>query len=122
MQFGSAGTCGGASRASRKAMLPVFESTNGLLFYPVHYEELETSPNIFYTGATTNQKIVPAVEYLLAEGKAKFNLMGSGYVFPRTSNLIINKQLEAAGIEAVGEEYTPPGHTEYSAVISNTGR
>ena len=81
---------GGWTSASRKAMLPVFESTNGLLFYPVQYEGLETSPNIFYTGATTNQQIVPAVEYLLKEGKTKFYLLGSGYVFPRTSNLIIN--------------------------------
>ena len=109
---------GGWTSASRKAMLPVFESTNGLLFYPVQYEGLESSPNIFYTGATTNQQIVPAVEYLLAEGKTKFYLLGSDYVFPRTSNLIINKQLEASGLEAVGEEYTPLGHTEYSTVIS----
>jgi len=109
---------GGWTSASRKAMLPVFESNNGLLFYPVQYEGLETSPNIFYTGATTNQQIVPAVEYLLAQGKTRFYLLGSDYVFPRTSNLIINKQLEAAGIEAVGEEYTPLGHTEYSTVIT----
>ena len=109
---------GGWTSASRKAMLPVFEANNGLLFYPVQYEGLETSPNIFYTGATTNQQIVPAVEYLLNEGKTKFYLLGSDYVFPRTSNLIINKQLEAAGLEAVGEEYTPLGHTEYSTVIS----
>ena len=93
---------GGWTSASRKAMLPVFESNNGLLFYPVQYEGLETSPNIFYTGATTNQQIVPAVEYLLEQGKTKFYLLGSDYVFPRTSNLIINKQLTAAGIEAVG--------------------
>ena len=109
---------GGWTSASRKAMLPVFEANNGLLFYPVQYEGLETSPNIFYTGATTNQQIVPAVEYLLGEGKTKFYLLGSDYVFPRTSNLIINKQLAAAGIEAVGEEYTPLGHTEYSTVIA----
>ena len=109
---------GGWTSASRKAMLPVFEANNGLLFYPVQYEGLETSPNIFYTGATTNQQIVPAIEYLLSEGKAKFYLLGSDYVFPRTSNLIINKQLAAAGIEAVGEEYTPLGHTEYSTVIT----
>ena len=109
---------GGWTSASRKAMLPVFESNNGLLFYPVQYEGLETSPNIFYTGATTNQQIVPAVEYLLEQGKTKFYLLGSDYVFPRTSNLIINKQLTAAGIEAVGEEYTPLGHTEYSTVIA----
>ena len=109
---------GGWTSASRKAMLPVFEQNNGLLFYPVQYEGLETSPNIFYTGATTNQQIVPAIEYLLADGKTKFYLLGSDYVFPRTSNLIINKQLAAAGLEAVGEEYTPLGHTEYSTVIT----
>ncbi|MBM3941385.1 MAG: urea ABC transporter substrate-binding protein [SAR202 cluster bacterium] len=104
--------------ASRKAVLPVFESNNGLLFYPVQYEGLETSPNIFYTGATTNQQIVPAVEYLLGQGKKRFFLLGSDYVFPRTSNLIINRQLEGSGLKAVGEEYTPLGHTEYSTVIS----
>ena len=109
---------GGWTSASRKAMLPVFEGNNGLLFYPVQYEGLESSPNIFYTGATTNQQIVPAVEYLLEQGKTKFFLLGSGYVFPRTSNLIINKQLEAAGLTAVGEEYTPLVHTEYSTVIA----
>jgi urea transport system substrate-binding protein len=109
---------GGWTSASRKAMLPVFEANNGLLFYPVQYEGLETSPNIFYTGATTNQQIVPAVEYLIEQGKEKFYLLGSDYVFPRTSNLIINKQLAAAGLEAVGEEYTPLGHTEYSTVIA----
>lgn len=107
--------------ASRKAVLPVFEGNKGLLFYPVQYEGLETSPNIFYTGATTNQQIVPAVEYLLSPqggSKKKFFLLGSDYVFPRTSNLIINKQLEGVSLKAVGEEYTPLGHTEYSTVIS----
>jgi urea transport system substrate-binding protein len=99
-------------------MLPVFESNNGLLFYPVQYEGLESSPNIFYTGATTNQQIVPAVEYLLTEGKTRFYLLGSDYVFPRTSNLIIKQQLAGSGLEPVGEEYTPLGHTEYSTVIS----
>ncbi len=98
--------------------MPVFEQHNGLLFYPVQYEGLETSPNIFYTGATTNQQIVPAVDYLLQEGKTKFYLLGSDYLFPRTSNLIINNQLAASGIEAVGEECTPWGHTEYSTVIT----
>jgi len=109
---------GGWTSASRKAMLPVFEANNGLLFYPVQYEGLESSPNIFYTGATTNQQIVPAVEYLLGEGKTRFYLLGSDYVFPRTSNLIITQQLAGAGLEPVGEEYTPLGHTEYSTVIS----
>ena len=109
---------GGWTSASRKAMLPVFEGNQGLLFYPVQYEGLETSLNIFYTGATTNQQIVPAVEYLLEEGKDRFFLLGSDYVFPRTSNLIINAQLKAAGLDAVGEEYTPLGHVEYSTVIN----
>ncbi len=103
---------GGWTSASRKAMLPVFEGLNGLLFYPVQYEGLEASPNIFYTGATTNQQIVPAVESLLEDGKTKFFLLGSDYVFPRTSNLIINAQLKAAGLTAVGEEYTPLGHVD----------
>jgi urea transport system substrate-binding protein len=109
---------GGWTSASRKAMLPVFEGLDSLLFYPVQYEGLETSPNIFYTGATTNQQIVPAVESLLEQGKTRFFLLGSDYVFPRTSNLIINAQLEAAGLTAVGEEYTPLGHVEYSTVIN----
>lgn len=109
---------GGWTSASRKAMLPVFEGLDSLLFYPVQYEGLETSPNIFYTGATTNQQIVPAVEYLLEQGKTKFFLLGSDYVFPRTSNLIINAQLTDAGLTAVGEEYTPLGHVEYSTVIN----
>ena len=104
--------------ASRKAVLPVFESLKGLLFYPVQYEGLEMSPNIFYTGATTNQQIVPAVEYLLKENKKKFFLLGSDYVFPRTSNKIIKLQLEAQGGTLVGEEYTPLGHTDYTTVVS----
>ncbi|MEK7215520.1 MAG: urea ABC transporter substrate-binding protein [Chloroflexota bacterium] len=104
--------------ASRKAVLPVFESLKGLLFYPVQYEGLEKSPNIFYTGATTNQQIVPAVEYLLAQGKKKMYLLGSDYVFPRTSNKIIKLQLEAQGGQLVGEEYTPLGHTDYTTVVS----
>ena len=104
--------------ASRKAVLPVFESLKGLLFYPVQYEGLEASPNIFYTGAAPNQQIVPAIEYLIKEGKKKVFLLGSDYVFPRTANEIIKLQLAAQGATLAGEEYTPLGHTEYSAVIS----
>lgn len=104
--------------ASRKAVLPVFESLKGLLFYPVQYEGLEQSPNIFYTGATTNQQIIPAVDYLLQQGKKKIYLLGSDYVFPRTSNTIIKEQLKAKGGTLAGEEYTPLGATEYSTVIS----
>ncbi len=103
--------------ASRKAVKPVFEENNGLLFYPVQYEGLEQSPNIFYTGATTNQQIVPAVEYLLEQGMKKVFLLGSDYVFPRTSNTIIKAQLAASGGETVGEEYVPLGGTEFSTII-----
>ena len=104
--------------ASRKAVLPVFEENNGLLFYPVQYEGLEQSPNIFYTGATTNQQIVPAVEYLLEEGYESIYLLGSDYVFPRTSNTIIKEQVAALGGSVVGEEYVPLGGTEFSTIIA----
>ncbi len=103
--------------ASRKAVKPVFEQLNGLLFYPVQYEGLENSPNIFYTGATTNQQIVPAVEYLLKNNMKKMFLLGSDYVFPRTSNTIIKEQLKAQGGTTAGEEYVPLGGTEFSTII-----
>jgi urea transport system substrate-binding protein len=109
---------GGWTSASRKAMLPVFEELNGLLWYPVQYEGLESSPNIMYTGATTNQQIVPSVTWLLENRGKSFFLLGSDYVFPRTANLIIKKQLEAEGGKLVGEEYTPLGHTDYATIIS----
>jgi len=115
---GVAVTFGCWTSASRKAVLPVYEGEKALLFYPVQYEGLESSPYIYYMGATTNQQIVPSIEYLLEEGKTKFFLLGSDYVFPRTANTIIKAQLEAAGAETVAEEYTPLGHTEYSTVIS----
>ena len=104
--------------ASRKAVLPVFEKNDHLLFYPVQYEGLEASKNIVYTGAAPNQQIMPSVTWLLKEGRKKFYLLGSDYVFPRTANLIIKAQLKAEGGQLVGEEYTPLGHTEYSTVIS----
>jgi urea transport system substrate-binding protein len=109
---------GGWTSASRKAMLPVVEQNNGLLWYPVQYEGMESSPNIFYTGATTNQQIVPAVSWLLENRGKKFFLLGSDYVFPRTANKIIKAQLKAEGGQLVGEEYTPLGHTDYSTIIS----
>ncbi|QGG58508.1 urea ABC transporter substrate-binding protein [Paenibacillus sp. B01] len=109
---------GGWTSASRKAMLPVFEELNGLLWYPVQYEGLESSPNIFYTGATTNQQIVPAVSWLLENRGKKMYLLGSDYVFPRTANKIIKAQLAAEGGELAGEEYTPLGHTDYTTIIS----
>ena len=105
--------------ASRKAVLPVFEELKGLLFYPVQYEGLESSPNIFYTGAEPTQQIIPGVDFLVKElGAKKIYLLGSDYVFPRTANLIIKAQLEAAGVELAGEEYVPLGGTEFSTIIS----
>jgi len=109
---------GGWTSASRKAMLPVFEELNGLLWYPVQYEGLESSPNIFYTGATTNQQIVPSIDFVLEKGKKKVFLLGSDYVFPRTANKIIKAQLAAKGGETVAEEYTPLGHTDYTTIIA----
>jgi urea transport system substrate-binding protein len=109
---------GGWTSASRKAMLPVFERNKALLWYPVQYEGLESSPYIFYTGATTNQQIVPALDYLAAQGKKRLFLVGSDYVFPRTANKIIKAYAAAKGIEILGEEYTPLGHTEYSTLVN----
>jgi urea transport system substrate-binding protein len=104
--------------ASRKAVLPVFEEKDHLLFYPVQYEGIEASKNIVYTGAAPNQQIMPSVTWLLAQGKKKYFLLGSDYVFPRTANMIIRSQLEQEGGTTVAEEYTPLGHTEYSTVIA----
>jgi urea transport system substrate-binding protein len=105
--------------ASRKAVLPIFESLHGLLFYPVQYEGLEQSPNIFYTGATTNQQIIPAVDYLLKQGKKRIYLLGSDYVFPHTANIIIKAQLKAGGGVVAGEQYVPLGGTEFNTIIKD---
>lgn len=104
--------------ASRKAVLPVFERQNGLLWYPVQYEGNECSHNVFYTGACPNQQIEPAVTWLMQNRGKKFYLLGSDYVFPRTANLIIKMQLKREGGTLVGEEYTPLGHMDYSTVIN----
>jgi len=113
-----AATFGGWTSASRKAMLPVFERNRALLFYPVQYEGLEQSPYIFYSGATTNQQIVPGLEYLKEQGARSLFLVGSDYVFPRTANKEIKAWARANGVEILGEEYTPLGHTEYGTLIS----
>ncbi|MEU6700926.1 urea ABC transporter substrate-binding protein [Pseudonocardia sp. NPDC046786] len=109
---------GGWTSSSRKAMLPVFESNDALLFYPVQYEGLESSENIFYSGATTNQQIVPALDYLKEQGATSLFLVGSDYVFPQTANKIIKAYAEANGIEILGEEYAPLGHTDFSTIVS----
>ena len=104
--------------ASRKAVLPVFEAKNHMLWYPLQYEGQECSKNIFYTGATPNQQIEPAVDWLLENKGKKFFLVGSDYVFPRTANTIIKEQLKAKGGETVGEDYLPLGNTEVTPIIT----
>jgi urea transport system substrate-binding protein len=109
---------GGWTSASRKAMLPVFEGLKGLLWYPVQYEGLEASPNIFYTGATTNQQIVPALDYLKQRKLTDIFLVGSDYVFPRTANKIIKAYAAANGMKILGEEYLPLGERNASTIVS----
>jgi len=106
---------------SRKSVLPVFEQNNGLLFYPVQYEGEELSKNIFYTAEAVNQQATPGVDYLLEElGKKKFYLLGSDYVYPRTTNLVLKEYLASKGIpaSAIKEVYTPFGHTDYQQIVS----
>jgi urea transport system substrate-binding protein len=104
--------------ASRKAVKPVFEKNKALLFYPVQYEGLEQSPYIFYTGATTNQQIVPALDYLKAQGRSSIYLVGSDYVFPRTANKIIKAYAAANGMTVLGEDYAPLGSTEFGTITN----
>jgi urea transport system substrate-binding protein len=109
---------GGWTSASRKAMLPVVEGANGLLFYPVQYEGLEASKNIYYTGATTNQQIIPAMDFLASEGVETLFLAGSDYVFPRTANKIIKQYAKELGIEIVGEEYVPLESDDWTTQVA----
>ncbi|CBY26398.1 urea ABC transporter substrate-binding protein [Yersinia enterocolitica] len=115
---------GAWTSVSRKSVLPVFEELNGLLFYPVQYEGEEMSPNVFYTGAAPNQQAIPAVEYLLSEdgGAAKrFILLGTDYVYPRTTNKILRAFLHSKGIQDkdIEEVYTPFGYSDYQTIVSN---
>ncbi|QEH35489.1 Aliphatic amidase expression-regulating protein [Aquisphaera giovannonii] len=106
--------------ASRKAVLPVFEELNGLLFYPVQYEGNESSRNIVYTGSVPNQQILPAVDWLMTEAggsRKRFYLLGSDYVFPRTANFIIKKYLKSRGFDVAGEGYTPLGQRDFKQAI-----
>ncbi len=129
-----AATFGCWTSVSRKSVLPVFEEKKGLLFYPVQYEGEEMSPNIFYTAEAVNQQATPAVDYMLAEGKKKFYLIGSDYVYPQTTNLILLEYLRHKGVplKNIGGgftkddkgkiisagKYTPFGHTDYQQIIS----
>jgi len=109
---------GGWTSASRKAMLPVVEGAKGLLFYPVQYEGLEASKNIYYTGATTNQQIIPAMDFLKSKGVKTLFLAGSDYVFPRTANKIIKQYAKQLGIDIVGEEYVPLSSDNWTTQVA----
>ena len=109
--------------ASRKAVLPVVEGNDGLLWYPVQYEGLESSHNIMYTAPCPNQQAIPAMDYLMEnckgdDGTLKIFLFGSDYVYPRTTNTIIKAMQKDYGYEIVGEEYIPLGYTDFSTVIT----
>ncbi|MFN7102964.1 MAG: urea ABC transporter substrate-binding protein [Pseudorhizobium sp.] len=105
--------------ASRKAVLPVFEQYNGMLYYPTFYEGLEQSPNVIYTGQEATQQILAGIDWVVKEKGAKsFYLLGSDYIWPRTSNKIARKHIEKLGLEVVGEEYYPLGHTQFNSVIN----
>jgi len=131
-------TFGCWTSVSRKSVLPVFEENKGLLFYPVQYEGEEMSPNIFYTAEAVNQQAIPAVDYLLKEGFTKFYLLGTDYVYPQTTNLVLLEYLLSKGIEieniggglrkdAEGNVisagmYTPFSHTDYQQIVSDIKR
>ena len=116
-------TFGCWTSVSRKSVLPVFEQNNGMLWYPVQYEGEECSKNVFYTGATPNQQLIPSAEYLMSkEGGEykKFYLLGTDYVFPRTANKILKAFLLAKGVPAenIMEEYTPFHHQDYQTIVA----
>jgi urea transport system substrate-binding protein len=109
---------------SRKSVLPVVEELNGLLFYPVQYEGEELSKNVFYTGAAPNQQAIPAVEYLMSKdggGAKRFVLLGTDYVYPRTTNKILRAFLKSKGIadKDIDEKYTPFGHSDYQTIVAD---
>jgi urea transport system substrate-binding protein len=109
---------------SRKSVLPVFEELNGLLFYPVQYEGEELSKNVFYTGAAPNQQAIPAVEYLMSKeggGAKRWVLLGTDYVYPRTTNKILRAFLHSKGVadKDIDEKYTPFGHSDYQTIVAD---
>ncbi len=109
---------------SRKSVLPVFKELNGLLFYPVQYEGEELERNVFYTGAAPNQQAIPAVEYLMSKeggGAKRFVLLGTDYVYPRTTNKILRAFLLSKGVadKDIDEKYTPFGHSDYQTIVAD---
>ncbi len=106
---------------SRKSVLPVFEELNSILFYPVQYEGQESQRNVFYTGAAPNQQAIPAVDYLMnEEGVERWVLAGTDYVYPRTTNQILEAYLKAKGVAAedIMINYTPFGHSDWQTIVS----
>jgi urea transport system substrate-binding protein len=117
-----AATFGCWTSVSRKSVLPVFEELNSLLFYPVQYEGEESSKNVFYTGAAPNQQAIPAVDYLMENEKVKrWVLAGTDYVYPRTTNKILEAYLKAKGVAAedIMINYTPFGHSDWQNIVSD---
>lgn len=108
---------GGWTSASRRAMKPVFERHNHLLWYPVQFEGFECSDNIIYSGAQPNQQILPALEWALAQGYQRVYLLGSDYVFPRRANLILRRHIAAQGAEVVAEDYLPLGSQDFTFLM-----
>src|SRR5437773_11998630 len=108
---------------SRKSVLPVFEELNGLLYYPVQYEGEESSKNVFYTGAAPNQQAIPAVEYLMSQeggGAKRWVLEGTDYVYPRTTNKILEAFLKSKGVAAedIKINYTPFGYSDWQTEVA----
>src|SRR5438132_10813227 len=119
-----AATFGCWTSVSRKSVLPVFEELNGVLFYPVQYEGEELSKNVFYTGAAPNQQAIPAVEYLMSKeggGAKRWVLLGTDYVYPRTTNKILRAFLKSKGVDEkdIMEPYTPFGHSDYQTIVAD---
>ena len=117
-------TFGCWTSVSRKSVLPVYEELNSLLFYPVQYEGEELSKNVFYTGAAPNQQAIPAVEYLMSKaggGAKRWVLLGTDYVYPRTTNKILRAFLKSKGVkeEDIDEKYTPFGHSDYQTIVAD---
>ena len=113
---------GGWTSVSRKSVLPVFEELNGLLFYPVQYEGEESSKNVFYTGAAPNQQAIPAVDYLMNDvGAKRWVLAGTDYVYPRTTNKILESYLKSKGVSEtdIMVSYTPFGHADWQSIVSD---
>ena len=107
---------------SRKSVLPVFEQLNGLLFYPVQYEGEESSKNVFYTGAAPNQQAIPAVDYLMKDlGVKRWVLAGTDYVYPRTTNKVLEAYLKGKGVAAedIMVNYTPFGHSDWQSIVAD---